>query len=293
MLNTYATALAPGTYANREKQARCYLTFAVLYNVPYLTPSPVHICMFAQYLANKFGSVASVKNYMSGAHTWVLEHGGDTLYFSCYQQSTMVKAITKASKHVVSRAFPLTADHIRRIVSYLDKARNAPACIKPCILIGFSCYLRSSNLVSPTSTAWGGTHTLLARNVIDCGSSLKVVINSTKSRSVPFSLILPQINDLQMCPVKAWRDYRMSARLTPNGPAFVLNSVTPLCAPLVVKIMKDALCGDPEIDVQQISMHSIRRGAAQQAERIGCPLSDIVARGAWASPSSVTPYLTK
>lgn len=133
MIRTYASALAHGTYLNRQKQAHCYITFAVLYNVPYLFPSPVHICMYSQYLANKMHSLSSIKNYISGARTWVLEHGGNPTVFSGYENSMMVRAITKASGHVVKRATPLTLDHILKIVAYLDKARNAPLAVKPCI----------------------------------------------------------------------------------------------------------------------------------------------------------------
>lgn len=81
MLKTYSHALALGTYLNRSKQAYTYVKFAVLYNVDYLSPSPTHVCMYAQYLANKFASVSSVKNYMSGARTWILDHGGMYILF--------------------------------------------------------------------------------------------------------------------------------------------------------------------------------------------------------------------
>lgn len=292
MLQTYASALAPGTYLNREKQARCYITFAVLYNVPYLSPSPVHVCMFSQYLANGLRSLASIKNYISGARTWIMEHGGSTMAFGGHEQSTMVKAISKDSDRTVHRALPITSEHLLKIVSYLDKARNAPACVKPCILVGFSCYLRSSNLVSPQLTVLGGPHTLLAKNVVDYGSELKVTVMSTKTKMTPYSLTVPVCNVQQLCPVRAWRAYRSAVRLNPNGPAFMLNSCTPLSAALVVGIMRDALSSEPGLDVKQISMHSIRRGAAQQAQKQGSQLSDIMSRGGWASKSGVKPYLT-
>lgn len=293
MIATYSRALAPGTYVNRMKQAHCYITFAVLYGVPYLNPLPVHVCMFSQYLAHKFNSVASVKNYISGARTWVVEHGGNPSVFLGYEQSMMCKALTKDSTHVIKRAFPLSVDHVLKVVAYLDKARNVPLCIKPCILIGFSCYLRSSNLVSPNFSVLGGPHTLLARNVIDCGSVLKVAVSSTKTRRVPYSLVVPSSNVLQLCPVNAWRYYKAVIAPDLNGPAFLLNSVTPLNAALVVKLMRDALSDDPDINVDEISMHSLRRGAAQQAAKTGCSNSDIMIRGGWASQSGLRPYLSQ
>lgn len=57
--------------------------------------------------------------------------------------------------------------------------------------------------------------------------------------------------------------------------------------------MKDALSQDPSIDVHRISMHSLRRGAAQQAVKSGCSMSDIMTRGGWASTSGLKPYLSQ
>lgn len=293
MLNTYSGALAPGTYLNREKQARCYITFAVLYNVPYLSPTVVHICMFYQYLANKLTSVSSVKNYISGARTWVLEHGGNPHAFAGYEQSMMIKALTKDSKHVVKRAFPLNLTHIYVIVSYLDSARNAPLCIKPCILIGYSCYLRSSNLLSPTFVFGGGYHTLLTKHVLDSGNSLHVTIVSTKTRSLPYVVVVPSLPGSELCPVRAWRAYVTRVNPPLNAPAFMINHGSPLSSSLVVRIMRDALSGFPDIELSAITMHSLRRGAVQQADSEGAELSQIMNRGGWSSKSGIKPYLSK
>lgn len=292
MLQTYSKALAPGTYANRAKQAHCYLTFAVKYNVPYLFPNTVHVCMYSQYLANKFDSLSSVKNYLSGARTWVLEHGGDSQGFICHEQSTMIKSLSKLSTHVVKRAAPLSLHHVSLIVNYLDKARNAPLCIKPCILIGYSCYLRASNLVMSSFSMFGGSHTMLASDVLDHGDSLKVVISSTKTRSSPYSLVIPIISLPEICPVRAWRSYKQHFNPDPSGPAFMLNRVHPLNSMLVVKIMRDALSKCTDLDPAAITMHSLRRGAAQQAEKCGASLADIKQRGGWASNSGLKPYLS-
>lgn len=290
MIETYSAALAPGTILNKEKQARCYLTFAVLYNVCYLNPTPVDVCMYSQYLANKFQSVFSVKDYISGARSWIMEHGGSIASFTGHEHPTMVKALTKLSQHVVKRAFPLKVTHLSKICSILDCAQNAPLAIKACILIGYSCYLRSSNLnLSPL----GGPHTLLAKNVIDCGASLRVIVNSTKTTHTPYSLIVPTCEHSHLCPVNAWRKYVSVMKLRPNDPAFLLSNRNPVNPALVVSVMHDALSGQPDIDVKLITMHSLRRGAAQQAENQGFSISDIMARGAWASKFGIKPYLAK
>lgn len=69
MAASYDRALAPGTLANRKKQAEEYIEFAILYKVPVLSPSVTQVCMFAQFLANKHTAPSTIKNYISGAKT--------------------------------------------------------------------------------------------------------------------------------------------------------------------------------------------------------------------------------
>lgn len=100
--------------------------------------------------------------------------------FLGHEPSVMIKSITKDSTHVVKRAFPLQVIHISAIAAYLDTAGNAPLCVKPSILIGYSCYLRSSNLVAPNFALEQGPHTLLSRDIVDSGHELRINISSTK-----------------------------------------------------------------------------------------------------------------
>lgn len=107
MLANYNSALAPGTYLNRAKQAKCFIKFCVLYNVDYLRPSLIDACMYSQYLANAYQAISSVKNYISGAKTWISEHGGDPTAFGTAQMDVMYKSLLKKLNHVVKRAFLL------------------------------------------------------------------------------------------------------------------------------------------------------------------------------------------
>lgn len=292
MVDTYSQALAPGTYQNRFKQAKYYVTFCVLYNVNVLFPSMVQACMYAQYLANAFKAVSSVKNYLSGARSYIVEHGGNAQPFATIQVDHMIKSITKRSTHVVRRAFPLKPQHLMAISNYLDVSPLTPRSIKAAILIGFSCYLRSSNLLAPSFSILEGSHTLLAKNIVVVGNDLKVKVCTTKSTNNSYVLVIPSNTNLLLCPVTAWITYVRSTSLDPNGPAFMLDRVSPLTSGVVVKIMRDALSRFPDVPVQDITMHSLRRGAAQSAQDAGAPISDIMRRGAWKSKSGLKPYLT-
>lgn len=206
----------------------------------------------------------------------------------------MIKALTKDSTHVPSHAFPLSIDHISKIVAYLDKGRNVPPCIKPCILIGFSCFLRASNLIDNNNFGViDNCHTLLARHIVDCGSYLRVHIMTTKTRRLPYTLCVPLCELSQICPVRAWKEYKLVREPRSDGPAFVLNNGQSLTGALIVRLMRDALSDDETIPVLQISMHSLRRGAVQQAAKAGSSNDDIMLRGAWASESGLKPYLAQ
>lgn len=290
-METYYKALAPGTYDNRARQARSYIKFAILYNVNYLSPTILNVCMYIQYLANQQTAIRSIKNYVAGAKTWVLEHRGYITAFLSTEVSNMYKSVSKDSQHVTKRALPLSWEDIQSVCSYLDSCALTPLCVKPCILIAYSTFLRGSNLLASPHFPWGGPHTLLVRNILETSSGLIVVINSTKSRTKPYSVTIPRLPQTRFCPVHAWSWYVRSDNPPSSGPAFVLHDRSPLTSNMVVTFMKAALGNDPSRDVSQITMHSLRRGAAQDADRSGVDNQKIMKRGGWSSTSGFKPYL--
>lgn len=205
MAASYSASVAPGTAANKKRQAKDYIRFALQYKVPYLSPSITHVCMYAQRLANTHASPNSIKNYISGAKSWVGEHQGNTWE-------------------------PLGAHHVRTICTLLDSSPSAPLAIKPALLIGFSCFLRSSNILSPTISQWGGPHTLLAGDIRPMEGALSVFIRSSKTRPVSegLSFTIPRSEDPRYCPVLAWRRYVGSVRPWALGPAFIHLDRTPV-----------------------------------------------------------------
>lgn len=293
MLSSFSTSIAPGTLVNRRKQAEEYVRFSLLYNVPYLHPSITQVCMYSQYLANKFAAPASIKNYLSGAKTWVGEHRGSVHSFLAPQLAQLVKGFVKNSSHVTVRAPPLLPHHIRHICSVLDVSPSAPLALKPALLIGYDCFLRASNLLSPTMLEWGGPHTLLAADIKVTLSGLQVLVRSTKTRpaSAACSFYIPRGDFPQFCPVEAWIHYKQTVRPWALGPAFVHINRQPLTPAQVVKILRLALKDHVDICAARVSMHSLRRGATQAAADKGISLHEIQARGTWASPTGMRPYL--
>lgn len=292
-MGSYHDSVARGTLANRLTQAKLYVTFSVYYGFAPLFPSSTDLCMYLQFLKNSYSAPTTIKNYLSGARTWLAEHGGDTSSFLSFEYHQLVSSLTKRSHHVPQRAAPLTPSHLRIIVDFLDATPGVPLGAKPCVLIGFHTFLRGGNLLSPTMSSWGGPHTICARDIWLSDEGLVVQVRSTKTKSdpSPVTSIIPWQDDPVMCPVAAWLRYQQRIKPWILGPAFLTDSGLPLTPRHLVGFMRLALQGVPDLDPARVSMHSLRRGAAQTAAHSGLDINSIKERGMWRSDSGLAPYL--
>lgn len=210
-------------------------------------------------MANSYTSPASAKNYLSGAKYWITVHGGDTSSFNALETGEMIKAVVAQSNHIPSPAASLSVSDLGIICKFLDSNPCVIRAIKPCILLTFSCMLRSSNTISPNLYVWAGAHTLLASDVSIVNGAFSRVIRSTKTTSKlkPVLLQVLPASFPQICPVKAWLDYVKDINPWPFGPAFVTNAGQPLTASPVVAAMRAALKSAGHSNAARISMHSL------------------------------------
>lgn len=293
-LQTYCNSAAPGTLANRARQAKIFVTFALCYSVNYLFPSPLEAAMYVQFLANSHTSPSSLKNYVSGARHWILHHCGDPSSFSSPPVADVLKRLCSISSHIPAQAAPLSPRELRIICNYIDVNPSVPLSVKPCILISYACMLRASNVVSPSHTLWGGPHTIKAHDICFVPpGTLLVTIRSTKTtnRSKPFTLPIQAVSDISICPVRAWVSYVARTRLPPGGPAFLVEAKAPLTSSPVVCAIRTALGQAGYQDVMNYSLHSIRRGSAQLAAAMGASRTDIMKHGNWRSQQGIGYYI--
>lgn len=285
--------MAPGTLANRLTQARAYITFAVYYGFHPLNPSITSICMYIQFLKNSYAAPTTIKNYLSGARTWIVEHGGNVSSFMSFEYRQLTSGLVKRSSHVPSRAAPLTWEHIRVIAAFMDTTPSIPLSAKPCLLIGFHTFLRSGNLLSPTMSTWGGAHTISARDISVCDQGLRISIRSTKTKSdpTPVTAVIPWQDNPVLCPVSSWMKYQHLINPSILGPAFLTDSGLPLTPRHLIGFMRLALRHCKDINPARVSMHSLRRGAAQAAVAAGHNIEQIKQFGMWKSNSGLAPYL--
>lgn len=292
-VHTYENAVAPGTAQNRLRQAKAYLSFSVAYNTDYLHPSPLDAAMFAQFLTNSHSSAASMKNYLSGARHWIVEHRGNISSFSAQDVQELIRKLTSQSNHCPAPALPITAREIKIICQFLDCNPSFPPAVKPCLLISYACMFRSSNVVSPSTKVWGRAHTLMAKDLWVTVSGLKVIVRSTKTlknTSRPVLLHVYPASDDSVCPVRAWVSYLRTTNLSNLGPAFLAEDRRPLTAGPVVAAIRAALSNSGYENASKYSMHSLRRGAVQQAQSLRASQQDLMSHGLWRSPSGLSHY---
>lgn len=249
--------------------------------------------MFAQLLANSHSSAASLKNYLSGAKHWILAHRGDPSAFTSQPVQEVIRKLSSDLNHVPDQALPITATEINVICRYLDSNQSFPAAVKPCLLLSYACMFRASNVLSPSHHPWGGAHTLKARDVWVCITGLQVIVRSTKTispSSRPTLIHVYPSQDERVCPVRAWVHYLNLMRPANPGPAFLDDRRRPLTAGPVVAAIRLALGQAGYPFPKKFSMHSLRRGAVQQAELLGASHNDIMSHGLWRSNAGLRNY---
>lgn len=259
-LATYNHAKAPGTVRNKLIQAQLYLKFCISYAVDYLHPSVLSVAMYTRFLGNSFSAASTIKNYLSGAKTWVDHHLGDSRAFSAPQLADVLKRVAATSNHVTNRADALTAYDVQLICSLLDARPSVPLAVKSCILIAYASFLRASNLTSPTMSVWGGPHTLRACDVLDFDDGLYLVVRSTKTLagSKPTFIYVAPATSPALCPVRTWRLYKRLTNPLPLGPAFIYSGSTPLTPRPLVALMRLALGSVGHPSAERVTMHSLR-----------------------------------
>lgn len=292
-MTSYKDSIAPGTATNRLTQSKSFITFAVCYRFNPLIPSITNLCMYIQFLKNSQLAPTTIKNYLSGAKTWLAEHGGSLAGFASFEYQQMYRGLSKRLDYIPTRAAPLNPEHIRMIINFLDRCPSSPVAAKPCILVGYFPFLRASNLLSPSMNSWGGPHTIMAKDIHISNKGLIIAVHSTKTKSpsAPVYTTIPWQTDPEMCPAVAWMNYVQRIRPWVLGPPFLTDDHRSLTARHLVGLMRLALRNSHDIDTSKVSLHSLRRGATQNALEQGLTLEQIKEKGMWRSDSGISPYL--
>ena len=219
-------------------------------------------------MANSFKSVASIKNYLSGAKTFLSQAGGDATPFQSPYLQNMLRGVARISLHVPQQAPPIPLPMFKAMCDLLQAIGGEASIARTALLIGYATLLRQSNLLPSLSPA-SPMHTIIREDVLDEGTVLWVTINSSKtitSRQARVSIPVP-FTGSRYCPVTAWRHYTNALPLPPSAPAFMLEQSKPLTAYRLNSYMRATLAALNFPLAQKTTVHSLRRSGAQECAR--------------------------
>ena len=133
------------------------------YHYDYLRPSLKACLLYIQFLANSFKNIRSVKNYASGAKTFIISCGGTPDNFSSPVILNLLKGATNASTHEEHQAPALPRPVLFALCDGLRQLGPNGVVAAAACLFGVATFLRQSNFI-PT-TPGDGRHLLTRGDV--------------------------------------------------------------------------------------------------------------------------------
>ena len=233
-----------------------------------------------------FKSITSVKNYLSGARTYLTMIRGDPTLFMGPAVATFLPGAARLPTHVPQPALPLGRLRLLDLCRKLRHLGPDGHVAAGAVLFRVASFLRQTNYL-PQGSGRFSPHLIRRRDVIYHGGALYVTVRSTKTRLLgaePVTFMLAPAPGSPDCPVaaclRAWS--AVPAALT--APLFLLpSSGRPLTSPGLLALVQATLraVGDPLAPT--VTIHSLRRTGAQLALGAGAPDAEVMAHGTWTS----------
>ena len=140
----------PGTRANQRCQLSCYLTFCLTHGLDYVDPSEDTLCLYVEYLAQRFTNPKSVTNYFSAIQLFHNLSGVAASNIHGFQYRTMLRALPLTMRHTPLQRLPIDPRLLAAICRVCDNLSAMGIVLKLAFLVAFFGFLRQSNLAPPS-----------------------------------------------------------------------------------------------------------------------------------------------
>ena len=258
----------------------------IVYDFDYLYPSLTSCLLYIQCLVNSFKNITSVKNYISGAKTFVAGAGGDPAAFTAPLVATIIRGAARLSTHVPAPALPISKTMLIRLCLALRQLGPDGRIALAAVLFGVTTFLRQCNFL-PTTPRGGGPHLIRRGDIRLERGAILVRVRSTKTRlphQGPITLMIAPAKNSSLCPVAACSWAWRAAPAPPGAPLFLLSSSgSPLTSASLVLLVRSVLRALGHHNPGGVSLHSLRRTGAQLAADCGIPDAEVMAHGTWTS----------
>ena len=141
-----------------------------------LNPNVQEAAFYVSHLGSVLKATSSVSNYISGAQSWLELAGGDGSVFRSRLVASVKKGVRNNSTHKTRKALPLSVKGVKLVLDYLFSAGDIGVVPASALLLAYFAALRQSNLLSDSTSLWGGQHTLKRADVIKVKEGLCLLV---------------------------------------------------------------------------------------------------------------------
>ena len=288
--HTKGESVKDSTKRNLLTQLTSYKKFCDTYMLQYFPADNRQICRFGQHLSRTFKSPDAVGNYQSAIRTFMALLGMPIPNPSEKEMRMFNQGLKRIMDHEVKQAAPITPEILLRMSRVVNYTSQTDMVAWVATLIGFTMFLRKSNLVPDTMTTFDPFKQFRRKDFNSTGPLSVMMAEITWAKNIQFRqkiLRLPvlPVDNKAICPV-LWVHYMMQkVPALADDPAFTIwvdGEKSALSANQLIERIRAWLKLIKENE-EEYSLHSLRRGGATFAHQCNIGGEMIKRLGNWAS----------
>ena len=283
-------AYRPGTISNHKTQLRAYYTFCRAYGFGDLRPSEQQLCLYIEYLAQKFSSAHSVKNYLAAVGLLHKHLAVSCKALSSFRVSLMLRALDRTMLSPPHPRRPVSAALLHQLVQATCPLGIWGLVMKCAILLAFFGFLRQSNLAPRGVQQFDPKRHTRRKDIVLTSHGVYIKLRWTKTIQTaqqPTYVPLPRIPASPLCPVTAFMDMAKRIPVSSNRvPLLVLPGTGTALQIVTIPMLSQQFASfirQFHLPPKTFSLHSLRRGGASLAFEAGVSLDQIKSHGTWKS----------
>lgn len=276
---------------NRLTQAKAYLGFMLKFNYNVFHPQILDMTLYTQLLKNSCKSVQSVKNYISGARSYIIERGGDSQAFLHPMVVKLVKGFTRNSVHVPRQAAVVPIETFKRACRWLRELSVEGEVVAAALMFAYVTFLRQCHFCY---TNTGSMHIIRRHDLSVYADRIIATIRSSKTTGNASPRVMTILaTDGPICPVRMITQAMALVPASLNAPVFLdPRSAAPLDPHRTLDLFRLALVVTGYNKPDAITLHSLRRSGPQACVGAGVPIQEVADHGNWRSKAVYT-YVPK
>ena len=288
--NTKGASLKNSTKKNLNCQLNAYQRFCDYFILPYFPADNKQICRFGQYLARTFQSPEAVGNYQSAVRTFSVLLGLPIPNPQEKEMQMFMQGLKRVMDHEVKQAAPITPELLIRMSKVVNYTSHVDIVAWVATLVGFTMFLRKSNLVPDTRIEFDPTKQFRRQDLNLTGPTSAMMAEIMWAKNLQFKqkvlrIPLLPVDNKAICPV-IWVHFMMQeVPALAHDPAFTIyvkgEKMALSANQLVARIRKWLKLIKENED--EYSLHSLRRGGATFAYQCNIEGEMIKRLGNWAS----------